>query len=89
MTSTRQIIRKITTGRQVTLPLEFIQNNDLSIGESVSMSLDERNLLIIKPYRDKRKALLRMEKLFNSIKEEFNDMNEEELIDLINKEKKK
>ncbi len=82
-----EIIRKITTGKQVTLPQEFIDKHDLMIGENVSMSFNEKNMLVIKPHRNVKKALIRMEKLFSLIREEFED--EKSLIATIDEERNK
>ncbi|KIE05724.1 hypothetical protein NF27_DC00030 [Candidatus Jidaibacter acanthamoeba] len=80
-----RVIRKITSGKQVTLPPDFCEKNDLQVGELVAMHLDDGKL-IIEPYRNRSKALEKLEELFKTLPGAFGEESEESLLETIDEE---
>lgn len=79
------IIRKITSGYQITIPNEFRKTHHLDVGSMISISsIDEK--LIIEPFQYKSAALKKLEALFANTPDEFKDLDESEVIDLVDEE---
>ena len=84
--SKSSIVRKITTGYQITLPPHFRSNHHLHVGSILSIT-DEGDRLIIEPYINKSKALSKLKELFTQPKlNDFKDMDEEEISSLVDHE---
>ena len=79
------IVRKISSGYQITIPNEFRKDNNLNIGSMVSIYM-QRDKLIIEPFRYKSEALKKLKELFKETPENFKNLPEQEVSKIVNKE---
>ncbi len=81
-----KVIRKITSGKQITLPPSFCKEHHLEAGELVAMYVKE-GVLFVEPYQEKSKAVKKLEKLFAETPEGFQDISEDVLLNDIDRER--
>ena len=79
------IIKKIGSGYQLTIPNEFRKDNNLNIGSMVSIHT-EGDKLIIQPFQYRSEALRKLKALFENTPQEFKDLPEKKLSEVITKE---
>jgi bifunctional DNA-binding transcriptional regulator/antitoxin component of YhaV-PrlF toxin-antitoxin module len=79
------IIKKISSGYQITIPNEFRKDNDLEIGSMVSI-YTEGAKLVIEPFQHRTEALKKLKALFKKTPKEFANLSEKEVSKLVAKE---
>ena len=79
------IIKRITSGYQITIPNEFRKDNDLNIGSIVSI-YSENGKLIIEPFKRKSEALKKLKALFENTPTEFANLSEKEVSKVVSAE---
>ena len=78
------IIRKVSRGYQITLPLEYREQSGIDIGSLLTMRM-EKNRLVLEPFKGKSNALDRLNAIFSE-ENEFSDLSEEDLSKMVGKE---
>ena len=79
------MLRKITTGYQITIPNDFRKENNLNIGSMVSV-YNKGSKLVIEPFQPKSEALRKLKSLFKNTPQDFQHLSEQQLSKTIDKE---
>lgn len=80
-----KLVRKITSGKQITLPPSFCKEHHLEAGELVAMYVKE-GVLFVEPYQEKSKAVKKLEELFAKSPVDFHNIAEDSLLYEIGRE---
>ena len=80
-------VNKITTGYQITIPLDYRKQNNLKIGDYIVFKNDGISL-IIEPLKDGKKATEAFDTLFKQkiLAGKFNKLSEKQIIGIVDKE---
>ncbi|NRA73272.1 MAG: AbrB/MazE/SpoVT family DNA-binding domain-containing protein [Rickettsiales bacterium] len=80
-------VKIISKGYQITIPNAFRKQNNLDVGSRVSVC-NKGDKLIIEPFPSKSPALKALEEVFSNTPEEFKDISEKKMSQIVSKETK-